>query len=88
MRTLTPGEPVRGQVEVEQPSRSLADQLLGATAPIKSIFIYVRRPEKYAGRIDLDGVTIRCVPRNEDFVRKHFPDLPALEWQAGIGPIV
>lgn len=28
-----------------------------------------------------DGVSVRCVPRQTEFVKQHFPDLPEIDWQ-------
>jgi hypothetical protein len=88
VRPLNSGESVRGEIYLDRGKSSLAERLLGKSDSIKSMSVYVTYPEKCFGNVDLDGVTIRCVPRNDKFVREFFPDLPALSWEPGTGAII
>jgi len=80
VRTLKKGESIRGKIELKEPlSQGLMDAYLGIT--YKPIFKFANFIEMVLGEVESDKIRVTCVPKEEDWVRKYFPDLPELEYK-------
>lgn len=80
VRTLHKGESIRGQV-----SRNLSDAIMSIMAgsehkPVLSILIFDE--PGISGEVDATKVDVKCVPKDDLFVREHFPDLPELDYDS------
>jgi hypothetical protein len=80
LRTLKKGESLRGKVERKSPSYS--DFWGGGTIlSYPSFFRFTNLSEMIIGEVESDKVSVACVPKEEDWLPKYFPDLPELEYK-------
>jgi hypothetical protein len=79
VRTLKKGESLRGKVERRDP---VLHGLLaaGLNQTYKSVFNFINFSEMVIGEVESDKIRVICVPKEDDWVRQYFPDLPELEY--------
>jgi hypothetical protein len=77
IKTLNKGESLRGWVKPKSP-RNILESLFGQERPVYSI---ITSDPQFYGEFEADKVCIICVPKDNDFVREHFRDLPEVEYK-------
>jgi hypothetical protein len=80
VRILKKGESMRGEIERVDPLfHGLTGMRLGL-ADKTPIFKFINYTEMLVGNIEADRISVTCVPKEDEFVREYFPDLPELEY--------
>jgi hypothetical protein len=77
VKILQKGEYLRCQV-VQKMVNVLASMLHGKKEPLTIWFYDLKL---IYGTVDADKVRVTCVPRDSEFVREYFPDLPELKYE-------
>lgn len=81
---LAKGETLFGTVRLEKTTQGLVEVLRGEEQPKEKneeLFIMTRPPRQIFGYVAKAHVKVTCVPRENDFVKENFPNLPEIPWQ-------
>jgi hypothetical protein len=77
VRTLKKGESIRG--EITKKEGPLMAAMLGEEH--KPVLSFMNYKEKIWGEIEADKVSVTCVPKDNELVKKYFPSLAELEYK-------
>ena len=75
-RTLRKGESIYGNVQLKEISFSMLLQ----GSPVVPVIEFGNHAEKLYGEIEAKRVKVTCVPLDEDWTKKNFPDLPEIDF--------
>ena len=80
VRSLKKGESMRGKVKR---TKRFAEQLLAAISDkvFKPVLEFSNYEESIIGSIEEDKIRVTCVPKDTEFVRQNFPNLPEIDYK-------
>jgi len=88
VRTLNRGEKLRAFVSVatESSGNSARDSFFGGgvkTGGVLTVMAFSTEPKLgLYGKVLASEVKVRCVPKDDDFIRQFFPQLTAIDWDS------
>jgi hypothetical protein len=82
LRTISKGEFLIGSVELLR-SNPLMESVMGIPPRKEVLEVSSVVPDKIHGYVLQEDVNVVCVPKDNEYVRMFFPDLPEIEWEKG-----
>jgi hypothetical protein len=87
VKTLRKGETLRAFISLatETSGDALKDAFYGGgvkTGKVLSLTVFGENPkDTMFGKVLASQVRVTCVPKEDDFIKKHFSDLPVVQWE-------
>jgi hypothetical protein len=86
VRTLQRGESLRAFVSIasENTGDSMKNAFFGGgvkTGKVLSVMTFEKDPRmSLYGKVLASDVKVTCVPKDDDFIKEYFPELPTIDW--------